>query len=88
LTRLLRKFPNGKVIHFTKEGDTTSSASESETSAGSSVTLVDENEQIVQSEKKHLSRMEQASKAIHAFAPQARSVAFIPFWDYERSRWL
>ena len=29
-----------------------------------------------------------SSNAISDLFPNARSVAFVPFWDYERSRWF
>ncbi|KAL6706115.1 hypothetical protein ACN47E_006031 [Coniothyrium glycines] len=81
LGRLLQQYPDGKVFTFTADGYALSST---ETSGGSSGGVPLD----ASAKGKSDSRFFRSSKAISEMFPDACSVAFIPFWDYERSRWF
>lgn len=81
LARLLRQHPHGKVFNFTADGDSMSSTDESSPAAG-----FDGDSRPVG--KKTRGQTSRSSKAVSELLPGARSVAFVPFWDYERSRWF
>jgi signal transduction histidine kinase len=87
LRRMLSLYPMGNIVHFTAEGEAISSTdSESSTST---ITPGDESRPA----SKHRSRRGQTRSnktlnAIQLTLPGARSVAFVPFWDFERSRWF
>jgi len=84
LARLLREYPHGKIFTFTSEGLSLSSTEE-----GSSSPSVPEHlEPPALSKRKTKERLKSGPAAIQAMFPKARSVAFIPFWDFERSRWF
>lgn len=83
LERLLKESPMGKILNFTASGVSVSSTddtSSSNASAGDDI--------VPEGKRKHTDRTYRSSTAIHKFLPTARSVAFVPFWDYERSRWF
>jgi hypothetical protein len=82
LARMLQDFPGGKVITFSADGLSLSSTDEAGTSSGTSGNSAPE------SPKRKRGRGYRHSYAIQKMFPKARSVAFIPFWDYERSRWF
>ena len=82
LARMLQDFPGGKVITFSADGLSLSSTDEAGTSSGTS------GNSAPYSTKRKRSRGDRHSHAIQKMLPRARSVAFIPFWDYERSRWF
>jgi hypothetical protein len=102
LTRMLHDYPDGKIITFVSnfyvsmrhtlicidtnqdiEGLALSSTDEGTISAASESSM---NESPTR--KRHAKRASQASNALTAMLPGARSVAFVPFWDFERSRWF
>ncbi|ORY16126.1 hypothetical protein BCR34DRAFT_597924 [Clohesyomyces aquaticus] len=88
LTRLLRKFPSGKVLSFTADGEIISSADESGNS-GRTGTLTDASGGSEQKRRKAIvGQSGRTLKAIQSVLPGARSVAFVPFWDFQRSRWF
>jgi signal transduction histidine kinase len=86
LTRLFRKFPNGKILQFGPNGEPTSSAEDSDLSSSGAQSATSP-----ATEEKRLDRRSPVAgsfEAITKMLPQARSVAFVPFWDFERSRWF
>ncbi|KAL7776876.1 hypothetical protein CFE70_007296 [Pyrenophora teres f. teres 0-1] len=84
LARLFREYPHGKVFTYTSEGLSLSSTEES----SSSPSVPEHLEPPTHSNRKTKVRPKSGSAAIQAMFPKARSVAFIPFWDFERSRWF
>jgi hypothetical protein len=89
LARMLREYPHGKVFNYTEKGSSMSSTDESSSAAsGRKDELLPTREgSSFASNHKH-GRASRSSKAISDLLPGARSVAFVPFWDYERSRWF
>lgn len=89
LARLLQEFPDGKIFSFTAGGLYMSSTDES---SGSSLSIDGDAERSgsdIQTKRKNPgSRKRRCSKAIEEMFPGVQSVAFVPFWDYERSRWF
>ncbi|KAH7088360.1 hypothetical protein FB567DRAFT_337483 [Paraphoma chrysanthemicola] len=88
LARLLREYPHGKVFNYTLEGVSMSSTDDSSSARGSHEEFsarVDDSRPVA---NKRLGRSSRSSKALSDLLPKARSVAFVPFWDYERSRWF
>ena len=77
LARLLKDLPNGKIVNYTASGQSTSSTEGSNPSDSGSL-----EESAADPKRKHSGRRFQSSKAIQAMLPGARSVAFVPFWDY------
>jgi len=79
---MLKDHPKGKIVTFDVGGFVLSSTDESSISGSS--------EPLGSSEMPKRSgrakRGDQISKALRAMLPNARSVAFVPFWDYERAR--
>ncbi|KAH7384045.1 hypothetical protein DE146DRAFT_213649 [Phaeosphaeria sp. MPI-PUGE-AT-0046c] len=88
LARLLREFPHGKVFNFTANGVSMSSTDESSSARASHGETLPGGEDARHAGKNPHSRASRSSKAISELLPGARSVAFVPFWDYERSRWF
>ncbi|KAI2485300.1 sensor histidine kinase response [Pyrenophora tritici-repentis] len=84
LARLFREYPHGKVFTYTSEGLSLSSTEE----GSSSPSVTEHLEPPTHSKRKTKERPRSGSVAIQAMFPKARSVAFIPFWDFERSRWF
>jgi hypothetical protein len=82
LARMLIDFPQGKVITFGVDGLALSSTEES---GGSSATS---QKSTASTPKRKESRADRHATALLGMLPGARSVAFIPFWDYERGRWF
>ncbi|KAF2848894.1 sensor histidine kinase-like protein/response regulator [Plenodomus tracheiphilus IPT5] len=85
LGRLFHEYPNGKI--FTFAADRQSLSSTEEGSASTSPSNDDAPSGATQKRKIN-GRLQKGSSAVHAMFPDARSVAFTPFWDYERSRWF
>ncbi|KAF2658578.1 hypothetical protein K491DRAFT_702806 [Lophiostoma macrostomum CBS 122681] len=83
LTRLLRKFPNGKVLQFAPNGEPTSEDSDLSASGSQPASPLSGEQRVDQRGPTAISY-----DAITKMLPQARSVAFVPFWDFERSRWF
>ena len=87
LARLLQEYPYGKVFNYTAGGLVLSSTDDSSSGKDLSEGAPDatQGRPRAQRRRAHSSR---SSKAISDLLPNARSVAFVPFWDYERSRWF
>ncbi|KAH7094565.1 sensor histidine kinase-like protein/response regulator [Paraphoma chrysanthemicola] len=83
LTRMLSDYPHGRIITFGADGMPLSSTEDSGTTSGISKGSGESPKR-----KTSGSRASRMSKAVHTLLPDARSVAFVPFWDYERSRWF
>lgn len=83
LRRMLDLFPGGEILHFTADGEAISSTDESEFPSKTTTAL-----ERRQRHRHAGGRMQKTLGAIQATLPGARSVAFIPFWDFERSRWF
>ncbi|KAL5120178.1 hypothetical protein ACEQ8H_002004 [Pleosporales sp. CAS-2024a] len=83
LSRMLQDYPNGEIITFDPDGLALSSTDESSTSSSNS-------RELSRAEKRRSSgdRSGKNCRALQTMLPGARSVAFVPFWDYERSRWF
>ncbi|KAL5410442.1 hypothetical protein PMIN04_010638 [Paraphaeosphaeria minitans] len=81
LARLLKEWSTGKISNFTATGASVSSTDDTSSSASAA-------EEGSPEVKRKGERKIRSSAAVHALLPNARSVAFVPFWDYERSRWF
>ncbi|KAF2446641.1 hypothetical protein P171DRAFT_430749 [Karstenula rhodostoma CBS 690.94] len=81
LARLLKEWSLGKITNFTATGASVSSTDDTSSSASAG-------EEATADAKRKAGRKFRSSAAVHALLPNARSVAFVPFWDYERSRWF
>lgn len=79
LRRMLRTYPGGKVINYSSDGQPSSEDSDS-TGEGRHLSSA--------SAKKRGEKQLITLKAIHAVAAGATSVAFVPLWDYQRSRYF
>lgn len=88
LARLLREYPHGKVFNYTVNGVSMSSTDDSSSASRSHEEVLPSQNDSRLPDKKVRSRASRSSKAIYELLPGARSVAFVPFWDYERSRWF
>lgn len=88
LARLLREYPHGKVFNYTAHGISMSSTDDSSSTRGSHEDFLHGVDDTRPASHKRLGRASRSSKAISELLPGARSVAFVPFWDYERSRWF
>lgn len=88
LARLLREFPHGKVFNYTAKGISMSSTDESSSTRGSHDKTLPDGDNPHPVGNRTRGRAWRSSKAIAELLPGARSVAFVPFWDYERSRWF
>ncbi|KAJ4302972.1 hypothetical protein N0V90_001863 [Kalmusia sp. IMI 367209] len=79
LARLFKEWPMGKIMNFTATG---ASVSSNDDTSSSSTSAAEETPS--GTKRKETSRRIRTSTAIHGMLPNARSVAFIPFWDYVR----
>ncbi|KAI4652412.1 hypothetical protein J4E93_002614 [Alternaria ventricosa] len=84
LSRLFHEYPHGKIFTFNADGHSLSSTEESV----SSPNVAEHLSPTTPSRRKTKDRPQRGSTAIQAMFPKARSVAFIPFWDFERARWF
>jgi hypothetical protein len=84
LARLFHEYPHGKIFTYNTEGLSLSSTEESPSSAGVPEHLAPP----TASKRKTNDRPQRGSIAIRGMFSRARSVAFIPLWDFERSRWF
>src|SRR5690242_20192530 len=87
LARLLREHPHGKVFNYTVDGVSMSSTDDSSSTKGSHEEALG-NEDSNRTSHRRRGPASRSSKAIFGLLRSARSVAFVPFWDYERSRWF
>ncbi|KNG47927.1 sensor histidine kinase response regulator [Stemphylium lycopersici] len=83
LARMLHEYPKGKVFTFTADGTSLSSDEVS-----SSPHITEQLHRPMPSKRQSRNHPMRGSEAIQTMFPFARSVAFIPFWDFERSRWF
>ena len=83
LSRLFHEYPHGKIFTFNADGCSLSSTEEV-----SSSNATEHLSPTKPSKRKTNGRPQRGSTAIQAMFPKARSVAFIPFWDFERARWF
>jgi hypothetical protein len=88
LARLLREYPHGKVFNYTLQGVSMSSTDDSSSAIGSPEGFLPSGRDSRPAAKKRHGRASRCSEALSELLPRARSVAFVPFWDYERSRWF
>ncbi|KAF2743306.1 hypothetical protein M011DRAFT_461740 [Sporormia fimetaria CBS 119925] len=88
LARLLREYPHGKVFNYTAHGVSMSSTDDSTSERGSHEGVLPGGDDPRPVANRKQARASRSSKAISELLPGARSVAFVPFWDYERSRWF
>lgn len=88
LARLLREYPSGKVFHYSTEGISMPATDDSSSQRGSQDGLVLGNERARLPHRRRREYAQRSLKAIKDMLPRARSVAFVPLWDYERSRWF
>jgi hypothetical protein len=84
LARLFHEYPQGRIFTFSSEGLSLSSTEE----LPSSTNVLEHLAPPTPSKRKQKDQPQRGSVAIRAMFSNARSVAFIPFWDYERSRWF
>jgi hypothetical protein len=84
LARMLREYPHGKIFTFTAHGIFLSSTDEK----ASSPHVTEQLPRTVPSNRQTKNWPKRCSEAIKAMFPEAFSVAFVPFWDFERSRWF
>lgn len=88
LARLLREHPYGKVFNFSATGASMSSTDDSNSDKGYSSVPTNPSARPQAQPGRRRGQASRNSNAISGLLPQARSVAFVPFWDYERSRWF
>lgn len=79
LRRMLRTYPDGKIINYSFDGQPSSEDSGS-TPEGRHLPN--------SSTKKRGGKQSITLQAIHAAASGATSLAFVPLWDYQRSRYF
>ncbi|PSN69984.1 hypothetical protein BS50DRAFT_618935 [Corynespora cassiicola Philippines] len=79
LRKLLQKFPEGEVFNFDTNGEIITSGDDSESASS---------EGWLQRRSSSFGYARGVAEAIHVALPGSRSVAFVPFWDFERSRWF
>ncbi|USP76619.1 uncharacterized protein yc1106_03893 [Curvularia clavata] len=84
LARMLHEYPQGKIFTLTASGILVSSTDETT----SSPHLTEQIPRTTPSKRQTKNWSKRCSEAIREMFPQAFSVAFIPFWDFERSRWF
>jgi signal transduction histidine kinase len=82
LKRILDRYPEGKVINFDAYGNISSTDDEYVRSRNATSAI-----KIPKSAAKK-SRRRSIAEALQAIIPGARSVAILPSWDYDRSRWF
>ncbi|KAJ4365128.1 hypothetical protein N0V83_008746 [Neocucurbitaria cava] len=87
LARLLHEHPHGRIFTLTAGGLSMSSTEESTPSSATKSEEVP-SKTPKPGKRKAGTRTLKSSKALQSMFPGARSVAFIPFWDFERSRWF
>jgi hypothetical protein len=78
LSRMLHDYPNGKILTFGKDGLPLSSTDDAATSSTSEISSHEPPKR-----RSARGRSSRISHAIQAMLPGVRSVAFVPFWDYE-----
>ncbi|KAF2709444.1 hypothetical protein K504DRAFT_481837 [Pleomassaria siparia CBS 279.74] len=91
LRRMLSLYPLGHIINFTEDGELISSSDDSESSTstvGPDWASVGSSPGSRQRRVRGKNRSQKIMSAIHTTLPGARSVAFVPFWDFDRSRWF
>lgn len=100
LTKLLRRYPNGKIFNFDAEGELHSrDSSEDEDTVCSPLLDQDllSSHEGVNGDASEATLRRQAGRRrirvndgamIHQAFPSARSVAFVPVWDSKRERWF
>jgi signal transduction histidine kinase len=93
LKGLVKRYPKGKIFHYTEDGQA-SSGSSSEASYDSNAPLYDPDHEKPLSRARarrkadrRFSRRTDAEEVIKIF-PGARSIAITPLWDSHRSRWF
>lgn len=84
LARLLHEYPQGKIFTLTASGVFVSSTDETT----SSPHVTEQLPRTTPSKRQTKNWSKRCSEAIKEMFPQAFSVAFVPFWDFERSRWF
>ncbi|KAF1960780.1 hypothetical protein CC80DRAFT_590121 [Byssothecium circinans] len=84
--RMFRTYPRGKVIDIAADGEVLST-DESDASQRGPLSSGAASGHPAKM-RQDASRKVQNTKALRAILPEARSVAFVPLWDYERSRWF
>ncbi|KAF2636856.1 hypothetical protein P280DRAFT_492817 [Massarina eburnea CBS 473.64] len=84
--RLFQAYPAGRVIDITADGDvvTTDDSDSSQQAIVLSKAIAEHTSKRVP----NLDGKARTAKALRHMLPGARSVAFVPLWDYERSRWF
>jgi signal transduction histidine kinase len=93
LRRMLRTYSAGKILNFNEKHElTTSDESDSPVTrpqAPASEMAPGQTGPSSQPKRaKRMNRLKSILDAIQQVAPAASSVAFVPLWDYERSRWF
>lgn len=88
LARLLRDYPHGKVFNYTVKGVSMSSTDDSSSNRSGHEQFQPGGDDARPTASRRHDRASRSSKAISELLIGARSVAFVPFWDYERSRWF
>jgi len=85
LGRLFHEYPNRKIFTFTADGRSLSLTEESSEMASTT----DRRHGPGATPRRRSSYpFQRGPGVVQAMFPDARSVAFVPFWDYERSRWF
>jgi hypothetical protein len=83
LAQLLRTSPKGRIFNVTADGEIESSTDDSGSDGIVKALPVNV------SKRKPVSRGQNTiAQAVRSLLPDARSTAFVPLWDYERSRWF
>ncbi|KAI8934417.1 hypothetical protein NX059_009152 [Plenodomus lindquistii] len=89
LGRFLHEYSQGKIFTFAASGQSLSSTEDGSGSPDQATKDAALQPQPGAKQKhKNTRGPKNCSAVVRAMFPEARSVAFIPFWDYERSRWF
>lgn len=89
LRRMLKAYATGRILNFNQSGEFT-------TSDDSDTTIKQTHEDTgavvgsgsLSRKARKEERLRSIIDAIQQIAPDATSIAFVPLWDYERSRWF
>lgn len=84
--RLLKHYPEGKSINFTAAGELATSSDEASIDG---ITDPDESDtyKAIKTSRRTMTQRRLLQSLVNV-APGAKSLCFVPLWDYERSRWF
>jgi signal transduction histidine kinase len=88
LRRMLRTYSAGRILNFNSTGEfTTSDDSDTTIKPTQDLNNTPGSNSVSKRARKE-ERLKSIIDAMQQVAPDATSIAFVPLWDYERSRWF